>query len=104
MAADEPERHELEEEPHDLVDFYATDNFAEVEILMDVLEDHGLQVYKREMEMGGLPTDVGDESEIRIVVQDNRLEDARALIEETVAEGPVPDQGRFLLDSSSSDT
>lgn len=104
MAVPEPKRHELEDEPHDLVDFYATDNFAEVEILMDVLKDHGLQVYKREMEMGGLPTDVGDESEIRIVVQDNRLDEARKLIEEAVAEGPVPDQGRFLLESDSSDT
>jgi len=104
MAAPDAERHELEDEPYDLVDFYATDNFAEVEMLVDVLKDHGLRVYKREMEMGGLPTDVGDESEIRIVVQDNKLGEARRLIEETVAEGPVPDQGRFLLESDSSDT
>jgi len=104
MAPHDPQRHELEDEPFDLVDFYATDNFAEVEILMDVLDDHGIKAFSREMEMGGLPTDVGDESEIRIVVQDNRLEDARALIEEAVAEGPDPDQGRFLLESSPSDT
>lgn len=92
----EPRVHPTDEHDFDLVDFYASSNFAEVEILLDVLKDHDIHCYSREMEMGGLPTAVGDESEIRIVVQDNRLEDARRLIEETIAEGPAPDDGRFL--------
>ena len=91
-----PKRHPLEDEEYDLVDFYASHNFAEVEILVDVLEDHDIHCYTRKMEMPGLPTEAGDEGEIRIVVQDNRLEEARDLLEEAIAEGPVPDDGRFL--------
>ena len=104
MASDEnrqnppPQRHALDSEDYDMVDFYASHNFAEVEILLDVLEDHGIHCYTRKMEMPGLPTEAGEEGEIRIVVQDNRLDETRRLLEEAIAEGPVPDDGRFLHD------
>lgn len=91
-----PKRHETDEHGYDMVDFYATDNFAEVEILVDVLEDHDIHCYSRKMEMPGLPTSAGDEGEIRIVVQDNRREEARDLLEEAISQAEVPDQGRFL--------
>ncbi len=91
-----PERHEIDEHDYDLADFYATDNFAEVEILVEVLEDHGIHCFTRKMDMPGLPTDTGDESEIRIVVQDNRLAEAHELLEEAIAEANVPDDGGFL--------
>ena len=91
-----PQRHPAEDHDYGLVDFYATYNFAEAEILIDVLEDHGIHCYTRKMDMPGLPTEAGDEGEIRIVVQDNRLDEARQLLEEAIAEGPTPDDGQFL--------
>jgi hypothetical protein len=93
-----PKRHEVDEHDFDMVDFYASRNFAEIEVLMDVLEDHGIHCYTRQMDLPGMPVNVGNESEIRIVVQNNKLDEVRSLLKEAIAEGPAPDDGRWLLD------
>ncbi len=96
---DHPEDPEaLEDAEYDVVDFYASTNPTEVNMLVDILRDNGVVCFTREMEPPGLPVSVGHEGQIRILVQDNRLELARSLLEEAIAEGPVPDDGTFLRD------
>lgn len=88
---DDPEDTDFE-----MVPLYASPNFAEVELLVDVLEDHGIRSHTRKNENPGFPVSAGEEGEIRILVQDNRLEDARSLVEEALSESPEPDDGKFL--------
>jgi hypothetical protein len=88
----------IEDEDYDVVDFYASTNPTEVDMLVDILRDNGIVCFTREMEPPGLPVSVGHEGQIRILVQDNKLDFAREILEEAIAEASVPDDGTFLQD------
>ncbi|MFB6263936.1 MAG: putative signal transducing protein [Bradymonadaceae bacterium] len=81
---------------HDHVPLYASPNFAEVDMILDVLEDHNIDVFVRERDVPGLPTNVGESGEQQIIVREDQTERARELVVETIEQGPEGDDGRFL--------
>lgn len=88
-------------EDFDFAELYATHNAVEVEMLVDVLHDHSIRCFVRNMETAQFPVNVGMEGELRIAVDNSKIDQARSLVEQTLAEGPGDeDQGRFLIDES----
>jgi hypothetical protein len=97
-AIDVPTPEDAPEE-FDFVELYATKNAIEVEMLVDVLHDHNIRCFVRNMETAQFPVSVGMEGELRIAVDNSTVEQARSLVEQTLAEGPgEEDEGRFLID------
>jgi len=86
----------------DFVELYATQNPVEIEMLIDVLQDHDIRCFVRNMETAQFPVSVGMEGELRIAVDNGAVEQARSLVEQTIAESPDggDDEGRFLIDDA----
>jgi hypothetical protein len=94
LGSIEPE----EADAYDLVDLYVAYNFAEVEMIRDILLDNSIDCYVHKMSSESFPIDVGKHGQIRISVPKRRVDDATALLTEAIDEGALTGDGAFMTD------
>mgnify|MGYP006287511011 CR=1 FL=1 len=81
---------------YDLVDLYISYNFAEAELIQDILLDNHIDCYIHKMEASQFPMNVGKHGQIRIAVEDGKLDDAVALLEEAIEADALTGEGKFV--------
>lgn len=90
-------------EPHetddfDLVDVYVSYNFAEAELIKDILLDNQIDCFVRKMHPSQFPMDVGSHGDIRVSVEVHQADQAKALLEEAIDEGALSGDGTFNVE------
>ena len=83
---------------YEVVDLYLTYNYAEAQLIREILEDNGVHCILRDLEPSQFPFSVGKHSQHRIEVEDFNLAEATALIRQAIAEGALTDDGKFLFE------
>lgn len=83
---------------YDLVDLYLSYNFAEAELIRDILLDNDIDCYIHKMEASQFPINVGKHGQIRIAVQESRAEDAAVLLEEAIEAEALTGEGHFVTE------
>ena len=90
--------HTDDPEDIDLVDLYYTYNPNEAEFIKDMLQEDDIVAFIRDLEPSQFPFSVGKHAQVRVVVDDERLPQAVALIREAIADGAITDEGGFLFE------
>lgn len=80
----------------EMIPVYSTANFAESEIITDIFEEEDIAYIERKMEPGPFFVSVGGHDQIQIAVEETRLAEARALIQQALVDEAIPGDGRFL--------
>ena len=83
-------------EDFELVDLYQTPNPAEAIFIKDMLDDNDIATFIRDMEISAFPMSAGEGGEHRIVVEDDKLDEAIALISLAIEDGAITNEGAFL--------
>ena len=83
---------------YDLVDFYVSYNFAEAELIADILFDNGVDCYVKKLEPSQFPINVGKHGQIRIAVAQNATELARSVLGEAMDAEALTRDGHFVTD------
>lgn len=92
-SSDTPAAHDME-----MIPVYTTNNPMELEILTDVFEDEDIAYFVRRKGMPGFWVNIGDQDQNRISVQEDRVDDARELIQQAIVDEAVPGDGNFIGD------
>ncbi len=89
-------------EDFELVDLYITYNFGEAQFLKDMLDDNDIANFIRDVDNTGsaFPMSMGDHNQHRIVVEDDKLKQAIALIDQAIEDDAITDEGRFVYEDS----
>jgi hypothetical protein len=82
----------------DLVDFYVSYNFAEAELIADILFDNDIDCYVKKLEPSQFPINVGKHGQIRIAVGKNRVDAATAVLNEAMDADALTRDGHFVTD------
>ena len=85
-------------EDFDLVDLYITFNYSEAQFIKDMLDANDIANFLRSMESTPFPMTVGEFGETRIVVEDDKLDPAIALIRQAIADDAITSEGRFTFE------
>jgi len=80
----------------EMIEVYASANFAEMQFLTDIFDEEQIGYLTREMEMSMMPVHVGGHDEVRLAVEGGRVEQARGLIQQAIVDEAIPGDGRFL--------
>lgn len=83
---------------HDLVDVYTSYNFAEAELIRDILLDNQIDCFLHKMHPSQFPMDVGKHGQIRVQVDETQTDRARALLQEAIDEGALSGEGTFDIE------
>lgn len=78
------------------IDLYVTGNFTEIDILSEVLTGEHIAFIIRDMSTPQFPIAVGKHGEIRIAVEETKLEEAAALIKLAISDEAIPGDGNFM--------
>lgn len=79
----------------DFKEIYLTYSDIESELIRDLLEDHDIYCIVRDMKIGPYPLSVGEHSEKRIAVEEDKVEEAKELIRWAIRDGYISDEGSF---------
>ncbi|TXD32746.1 DUF2007 domain-containing protein [Lujinxingia vulgaris] len=80
----------------EMIEIYATANFAELQILTDIFDEEQIGYFTREMEMSMMPVHVGGHDEVRLAVEGGRVDQARGLIQQAIVDEAIPGDGHFI--------
>ncbi|RAL21267.1 hypothetical protein DL240_14175 [Lujinxingia litoralis] len=80
----------------EMIEIYASSNFAEMEFLTDMFDEESIGYLTREMEMSMMPVHVGGHDEVRLAVEAGRVEQARGLIQQAIVDEAIPGDGHFI--------
>jgi hypothetical protein len=94
--ADDKRNHSTED--FDLVDLYITYNPNEAEFIKDMLDDNDIACFIRDLHPSQFPMSVGKHGQVRIVVEDDKVQQAVDVIREAIDEGAITDEGKFIFD------
>lgn len=85
-----------------LVPLYITYNPSEAQFLKDMLDDNGIANFIREVDETGnaFPMSMGHHNQNRIVVEDDKLQEAIDLINQAIEDEAITDEGRFVYEDS----
>ena len=73
----------------DYVEAFAVDNPVESGLVRDMLLEAEISCFVRQMSMSMFPTSIGRQSEFRIAVQVDKIEDARVIVRDAIARGEL---------------
>lgn len=85
-------------EAHDLVDFYVSYNFAEAELIRDIMLDNGISCFIKKGHPSQFPLSVGKHGQIRIAIEDDKLNEATSLLNEAVDAKALTGEGHFVTE------
>ena len=83
---------------YDLVDFYISYNFAEAELIRDILLDNDIDCYVKKVHPSQFPMNVGKHGQIRIAIEDDKVDEAKAVLEEAIEAEALTDEGHFVTE------
>ncbi len=83
---------------HDLVAVYVSYNFAEAELIRDILLENQIDCYIHKMHPSAFPMDVGKHGQIRVTVDETKTQEATDLLQEAIDEGALSGDGAFMTD------
>lgn len=83
---------------YDLVDFYVSYNFAEAELIADILLDNDIDCYVKKVHPSQFPMNVGKHGQIRIAIEDDKVDEAKAVLEEAIEAEALTDEGHFVTE------
>jgi hypothetical protein len=87
-----------EADEYDLVDVYVSYNFAEAELIRDILVDNQIECFIRSLQPSQFPLSVGKHGEIRVTVPNDKTEAARTILREAIDEGALSGDGTFGIE------
>lgn len=76
-------------------EIYFTYSDIESELIRGLLEDHDIYCIVRDMRITPYPVSIGEQSEKRIAVEEDRVEEAKELIRWAIKDGYISREGRF---------
>ena len=76
-------------------EIYLTYNEIESELIKDLLEDYDIYCIVRDMKISPYPLSIGEHSEKRIAVEEDKVEEAKELIRLAIRDGYISNEGRF---------
>ena len=79
----------------DLKEIYLCYDFMEADLIKGLLKENGIQCVVRDMTITPYPLSIGNFSEKRIAVEEDRALRARKLIEDAINDGYISSDGRF---------
>ena len=87
-------------EDFELVPLYITYNFAEAQFMKDMLDANEIANFIRDVDNTGstFPMSTGEHHQHRIVVEDDKLEAAIALIRQAIEDDAITDEGHFVFE------
>lgn len=80
----------------EIVPVYTSNNYHEIEILTDVFEEEDIAYMVRRKGAVGFWMTIGEQDQIRIAVQEDRVDDALELIQQAIVDEAVPGDGTFI--------
>lgn len=80
---------------HELVDVYTSYNFAEAELIRDILLDNQIDCFLHKLHPSQFPMNVGKHGQIRVTVDEAKVDEARDLLQEAIDEGALSGEGTF---------
>lgn len=83
---------------YDLVDFYVSYNFAEAELIRDILLDNDIDCYVKKIHPSQFPMNVGKHGQIRISIGDDKITEATAVLEEAIEAEALTGEGHFVTE------
>ena len=83
---------------HDLVDMYTSYNFAEAELIRDILLDNQIDCFLHKLHPSQFPMDVGKHGQIRVSVDETKAAEAKSLLQEAIDEGALSGEGTFEIE------
>ncbi len=83
---------------YDLVDLYISYNFAEAELIRDILMDNQIDCFIRKLHPSQFPMDVGKHGEIRVAVENDKTDEAEAILREAIDAGALSGDGTFNIE------
>lgn len=83
---------------YDLVDFYVSYNFAEAELIRDILLDNDIDCYVKKVHPSQFPMNVGKHGQIRISIGENKFEKGKAVLEEAIEAEALTGEGHFVTE------
>ncbi|MGM0557681.1 MAG: hypothetical protein ACQEVA_14955 [Myxococcota bacterium] len=81
---------------YDLVDFYVSYNFAEAELIRDILLDNDVDCYVKKGHPSQFPMNVGKHGQIRIAIEGDKTEEAKQALEEAIEAEALTGEGHFV--------
>lgn len=85
-------------EDFELVDLYISFNSIEAQFIKDMLDANDIANFIRDLDVAAFPTHIGTNDQHRIVVEDDKLEAAVALIKQAIEDEAITDEGRFVFE------
>ncbi len=76
-------------------EIYLSYNEIEADLIKGLLEDNDIYCIVRDMRITPYPVSIGDFSEKRIAVEEDKVEEAKILITEAIRDGYISNEGRF---------
>jgi hypothetical protein len=83
---------------YDLVDFYVSYNFAEAELIRDILLDNDIDCYVKKGHPSQFPMNVGKHGQIRIAIEDDKVDEATEVLEEAIEAEALTGEGHFVTE------
>jgi hypothetical protein len=80
----------------DLVDIYFTYNFAEAEMIKDILVDNEVDCFIRSLEPPQFPVNTGKHGQFRVHVRRGNAQKAKDLLSEAIEADALTDEGEFI--------
>lgn len=76
-------------------EIYFSYNDIEADLIKNLLEEHDIYCIVRDMKISPYPVSLGEFSEKRIVVEEDKVEEAKTLIRYAIKDGYISDKGGF---------
>ena len=80
----------------EMLPIFTSPNFAEIEIITDIFEEEDIAYMVRKRQMQDFPTTVGNQDQIRVVVEESRVQEAQEFIQQALVDEAIPGDGRFI--------
>jgi hypothetical protein len=83
---------------HNLADVYTSFNFAEAELIRDILMDNQIDCFLHKMHPSQFPLDVGKHGQIRVSVDETKMGQAKELLQEAIDASALSGEGTFDIE------
>jgi len=92
------EQRDYSTEDFDSVELYFTPNPNEAEFIKDMLDTEDVACFIRDVHISQFPMNVGADAQVRIVVEEDKVEQAVALIRQAIQDGAITEEGYFAFE------
>jgi hypothetical protein len=83
---------------HNLADVYTSYNFAEAELIRDILMDNQIDCFLHKLHPSQFPMDVGKHGQIRVSVDETKMDQAREVLQEAIDADALSGEGTFEIE------